>query len=186
MNTVKKAAIATIAAIGITSGAMALTASAAVDPRNAAFPQGTYSARTVETHIEDITSSIPRYSKTGTTNSGKNFNCMNSSEKKVTTNSVTKGITSSMTAQSGYGNNYKWCSVYLEDSDEQFCSEVSFESGNPNDTTVSVTNNKAATELNGTIYNGYYLFNIYESDNTSSDYLSRVYLDVWLVGVPHN
>lgn len=186
MKTLTKAAISAAAVMAITTGTLALTASAAVDSRIAAFPQGTYSVNTTEEHISDITSSIPTYTKTGTTNSGENFNCMNSNQTKLTANSVTKGITSSMTAQSGYERDYKWCSVYLQDSDGNSCAVTSIKTSNPNGTTVSVTNTQAAAELNGTYYNGYYLFNISESDSIYSDYLSRVYLDVWLKGVSHN
>ncbi len=183
MKTLTKAAISAAAVMAITTGALALTASAAIDPRRAELPQGTYSARSNDLVVNDTTSSIPRYSQKGKTSTGENFNCKNSNQTTLTTNSVTRGITSSMTAQSGYTNNYKWCSVYLQDTDGNHCTALSFDSSNPNDTTVSATNYEAATQLNGTYVNGYYVFSIRESNNEFSDYLSQVYLDVNVNGV---
>lgn len=46
--------------------------------------------------------------------------------------------------------------------------------------TISVTNNSTNDPLNGTIVNGYYVFNINDGTSSSTSILSKVYLDVYV------
>lgn len=182
MNFLKKSAFAITASVSIATGILSLSASAiTADCTKNSVYDGTRSSYSNVKTVYDYVPSVVKYTRKGTTTSNQNFNCVNSSGRNVTTNEVNKGITSKMSANAGYEKNFKWCSVYLEDTSGAYEAVNTPLSGStPNQATISVTNNSTNDPLNGTIVNGYYVFNINDGTTSSTSILSKVYLDVYV------
>lgn len=181
MKTLTKAAISAAAVMAITTGTLALTASAAVNEVQYDLPQTNYSARTNEQVITEETSSILTYSVENQTNSGKRIYCVNSAGSKITTNAVVNGSKSSMTSTFyAYDSNYKWCSVYLEDTNGKSTSMTSLRYQNtPNAKSVeAVLSNDQLNGLNKTIKEGFYIFSINDNSSSAAATLSDVRLTV--------
>ncbi len=180
MKTLTKAALSAAAVMAITTGTLALTASAAVNASQYDLPQINYSANTVEKELTDTTPSILTYSVTDYTKNGKRpFYCVSGSDK-ITTNAVNNGTESSMTATSSYEENYKWCAVRLRDTEGKIRLITSLRYQNdPNATTVNAVLSKdQLSELNGTIKEGFYVFSINEGSSSSAATLSNIHLTV--------
>ena len=183
MKTLTKAAISAAAVMAITTGTLALTASAAVNAIQYDLPQVNYSANTDEREITDKTPSLLTYSVTDYTKDGrKPFYCVNGGGSKITTNAINKGTESSMKTISSYETNYKWCSVSLEDTEREsrFITSLTYQN-TPNAGSVkAVLGADKLKELNGTIKEGFYVFSINEGFSSSAATLSNIHLTVEL------
>lgn len=181
MKTLTKATISAAAVMAIITGTLTLTASAALNADRYDLPQINYSARTDEQVITDQTSSILRYSVTNCTKSGHRIYCVNSADAQITDNAVTNGQKSSMTTTSyPYESNYKWCSVYLEDTDgnSRFMTSLRYQNTPTAKSVEAVLDNDMLNELNGTITEGFYVFSINDSSSSSAATLSNIHLTV--------
>lgn len=175
MKTLTKAAISAAAVMAITTSALALTASAAVSVPPNDFPLSTDSINGSLTEIYDTSSSVRDYSATDYTEEGhKAFFCANSSGRQITTNAISEGKQSSMDAIQAYASNYKWCGVCLTDTVGRAESITSLRYENkPNNKTVNAELSSAQlNNLGHTIKEGIYVFQINESNSTSSSALS--------------
>lgn len=182
MNFLKKSALAITVTVSIATGVLSLSASAATaDFAKNSVSDGTRSTYSNVKTIYDYVPSVVRYTQKGITTRNEEFNCVNSNGNRITTNEVVNGITSKMTATAGYESNYKWCSVYLQDTEGAYMAvNTPLTGSTPNQGTISITNNSANNPLNGTIVNGYYVFNVNDGTTNSTSILSKVYLDVYL------
>ena len=178
MKSLTKAAISAAAVMAITTGTLALTASAAANASKYDVPQINYSVNTDEQVITEEVSSVASYSVENQTSSGKRIYCVNSADQKITTNAVVNGKKSSMTTTFyAYDSNYKWCSVYLEDTDGDSVSMTSLTYQNtPNAKSVEAV--VSTNQLNQTIKKGYYIFSINDSPSGAAATLSDVRLTV--------
>ncbi len=181
MKALTKAAISAAAVMAITTGTLALTASAAVNTSKYDLPQINYTVNTIEKENFDTTPSLMRYSVTNYTKADSTpIYCVNSSGSKITTNAVKNGSESSMDTISPYATNYKWCSVRLEDTEGKSRSITSLRYQNtPNAKSVkAVLDEETLKGLNGTIREGFYVFTISEGSTASAGTLSDIHLTV--------